>query len=197
MTFGVRTTAPWTRSHGVALAGQAALDDVDILAREFELKWGAGRLRLLVGADLRDKFDRQRYRLQQATEHGDLEAVRVESRRMQAAWRALDRAATVDGASTLPPDIWEGTTESGAVVAIVRRSEDAHRVAVAGRALAVYTLDEVIRLLGRYPALCSAMAQFPGARVASIRETLHDPLNAVDDVSRPLDEVLEGDAVPF
>jgi hypothetical protein len=193
MAFADKITAPWTRSHGAYLSGQAALDDVDILARDREIRWGAGRLRLIVGADLRDKFDRQRYKLQQAAEHGDLEAVRVEARRMQAAWRALDRAATEAGASIAPPDIWEGVTPAGVVVAIVRRSEDAHRVAVAGRALAVYTLDEIVRMLGRAPALCSAMAEFPGARVTAIREALHDPLNAVDDVRAELDALLQDD----
>jgi hypothetical protein len=48
------------------IAGKAHLDGVDALAAEMERKWGCDRLRLLVAADLREKFDRQRYFLNQA-----------------------------------------------------------------------------------------------------------------------------------
>jgi len=196
MTHPTPTTAPWAANNGTYISGQAALDDVDILARDLEIRWGAGRLRLLVGADLRDKFDRQRYLVQQATEHGDLEAVRVQARRMMAAWRALDRAASEAGASTSPPEIWEGVTEAGVVVAIVRRSEDAHRVAVEGRAVAVYTLDEIIRIVGKVPALGAAKVAFVGAKVRKIKTGLADSLRAINDTRGGLDDLLQ-DEVPF
>ena len=44
----------------MALAGQEAIDDVHMVAVDMERKWGRGRLRLLVDADLREKFDRHR-----------------------------------------------------------------------------------------------------------------------------------------
>jgi ectoine hydroxylase-related dioxygenase (phytanoyl-CoA dioxygenase family) len=60
-------------------------------------------LRLLVGPELREKFDRQRYLLNQSIWHGELEDVRRESGRMVNAWHALDRAAEAAGALNLNP----------------------------------------------------------------------------------------------
>jgi hypothetical protein len=45
---------------------RAALDGVDAVATAMERKWGVGRLRLLVGDDLRARFDAQRARLDAA-----------------------------------------------------------------------------------------------------------------------------------
>ena len=67
-----------------------------------EAKWGCDRLRLLVGPELREKFDRQRYLFNQAIWHGELEAVRREANRMVVAWQTLDRAATAAGKGVTP-----------------------------------------------------------------------------------------------
>jgi hypothetical protein len=83
----------WARTPGTYIAGRAYIDGADETAAEMEAKWGCDRLRLLVGPELREKFDRQRYLLNQAIWHGELEAVRRESGRMVMAWQALDRAA--------------------------------------------------------------------------------------------------------
>jgi hypothetical protein len=64
---------------------------------------GRDRLRLLVGPELREKFDRQRYLLNQAIWHGELEAVRRESGAWSCAWQALDRAAAAAGKAPLAP----------------------------------------------------------------------------------------------
>src|SRR5258708_6557656 len=91
------TEHSWARSAGTYIAGRAYLDGADETAAEMEAKWGCDRLRLLVGPELREKFDRQRYLLNQAIWHGELEEVRRESNRMVAAWLALDRAAESAG----------------------------------------------------------------------------------------------------
>jgi hypothetical protein len=89
---------PWARTNGTYLTGRAYIDGADKTAAEMESKWGADRLRLLVSSELREKFDRQRYLLNQAISHGKLEDVRRESGRMVKAWMALDRAAESTGA---------------------------------------------------------------------------------------------------
>src|SRR6185369_8406045 len=81
----------WARTHGTYLSGRAYIDGADETAAEMEAKWGCDRLRLLVAPDLREKFDRQRYLLNQAVWHGELEEVRREAGRMVTAWLALDR----------------------------------------------------------------------------------------------------------
>lgn len=192
----------WGRSHGTHIAGRAYLDGVDQTAAEMEGKWGAGRLRLLVSPELREKFDRQRYLLNQAIWHGDLEAVRREAGRMVNAWLALDQVATAAGKQPLHPQVWEvpvsdpGLADSpdraDYVVAIVPDDVTAHHVISEGRKVVVYTLEEIARFLALYPDVARAKTVFPGASVTSVRRSVSDPLNDTHDTSEPLD-----DEVPF
>ena len=123
----------WARTIGGVIAGQAAIDGADAVAIAMEERWGAGRLRLLVSTELREKFDRQRFRFNAAIWHGDLEVVRTEAERMVKAWRALDQAAVAAHAPFLSPEVWEAVLEDGTVAAIVRSQEEAHAVVTEGR----------------------------------------------------------------
>ncbi len=93
------------------------------MALAMETKWGAGRLRLLVTPELREKFDRQRYLLNAAIRYGDLEAVRREAKRMVTAWLALEKAATAAGKPAISPLVWEVALADGTVAAIVPSDE--------------------------------------------------------------------------
>jgi hypothetical protein len=188
-------TAPaqWSRSHGTYIAGRAAIDAADLAATAMETKWGAGRLRLLVAADLREKFDRQRYLFNTAIQHGDLEAVRRESTRMVTAWQALDRAATAAGQTPLAPKVWEVALDDGSVAAIVPDDQHAGAVVADGRQVAVYTLDEIGRLLSAYPGIAKIKSRFPGAEVTRINKSTSDPLDAIRDgvsLDDPMDDPL-------
>lgn len=179
----------WARSPGTYIAGRAYLDGADETASEMEAKWGCDRLRLLVGPDMREKFDRQRYLLNQAIWHGELEAVRRESNRMVAAWLALDRAAESAGALKLNPVVWEVPLEDGGVAAIVRDYADAHAVVAEGRKVSVFCLEEIGRLLSNYPDIAKAKLVFPGAEITAIRHrSVDDPLKSIHDTDLPLDE---------
>lgn len=177
----------WARTNGTYISGRAYIDGADETACEMEAKWGADRLRLLVPAELREKFDRQRYLFNQAIWHGDLEAVRRESGRMVNAWLALDAAATTAGRERLSPKVWEVATE-GRVFAIVQTDHDAAAVRADGRELTVYTLEEVGRFLAAYPDVAKAKAVFPGATVTEIRKTVEDPLRAIPDTGDDLND---------
>ncbi len=178
---GNDTSPAWQRSHGTYLAGRAAIDGVDALAREVEQRWGAGRVRLLVPTELREKFDRQRHLFNEAIWHGDLEEVRTQSVRMERAWRAVDATASAAGKSVLSPEVWEVALESGVVVAIVRTNDDARHVAADGRKMAVYTLEEIGRLLSAWPTIAAVKEKFEGATVAAIYDR-GDPLDGMPDV---------------
>jgi hypothetical protein len=185
----------WAGDTGGYLAGRAYLDAADLLAATMERKWGADRLRLLVGPELREKFDRQRYLLNQAIWHGDLEAVRRESQRMVNAWQALDAAATTAGAELLAPQVWEVAVGEGAdayVAAIVPDNTHAHAVTAQGRKVVVFTLDEIAKLLAAMPAITKTKTLFPGAAVTAVRQSIEDPLLAIHDTDMPLD-----DEIPF
>lgn len=178
----------WARTHGTYIAGRAYIDGVDETAAEMEAKWGCDRLRLLVSPDLREKFDRQRYLLNQAIWHGELEEVRRESNRMVNAWTALDRAAAAAGKLPLAPEVWEVPLEDGSVAAIVQDQAQARAVVSQGRAVSVFTLEEIGRLLSNYPEIAKAKLAFPGATITAVRRSVDDPLDAVQDTDHALDD---------
>ena len=70
--------APWQATYGMFITGQAWVDELTLCVEGMERKWGAGRLRLMVGPELREKFDRQRYLTNQAVWHGGLEDVKAQ-----------------------------------------------------------------------------------------------------------------------
>ena|SRR5215207_2097869 len=187
----------WPNSYGGYLAGRSAIDEADALAAEMEAKWGCGRLRLLVSSELRERFDRQRYLLNQAIWHGkDVEAVRHEAGRMVKAWRALDKAATEAGKAPLDPQVWEVALDDGGVAAIVPTNAHAGLVRAEGRKVAVYTLEDVARLLSHDRAIVTAKLVFPGATVTAVRKQPSDPLDAFDNSAQGLDDPLD-DPLPF
>jgi hypothetical protein len=182
---------PWAQSHGMYLAGRAALDEADALAAAMETKWGCGRLRLLVSAELREKFDRQRLKLNHALWHGTLDDVKREAPRMCAAWRALDRAATEAGAGPLDPRVIECTLTDGSVAVIVPDNDAAHLVRANDRRCVVYTAEEIARLLDGYPDLAKIKDAFPGSTVERVKRSIDDPLDSL-----PTGE-LANDEIPF
>ena len=185
----------WAQSAGTYITAQAYIDGADQVAVEMEKKWGAGRLRLLVPAELTEKFDRQRYLYNQAIWHGDLEAVRREATRMATAWRALDQNATAAGKATLARDVWEVPLADGTVAAIVPDSHHAHAIVAEGRKIAVYTLEEIGRVLTDYRATIEAKLTFPGATITAVRTPDGDPLDRFTDSNLRLDDPLD-DAIP-
>jgi len=184
----------WDRTHGTYLGGRSHLDGVDTLAMEMEAYWGCDRLRLLVSQELREKFDRQRYRLGAAIRNGDLETLRQECIRMTAAWTALDTAAKAAGAKPLDPEVWEVTLADGTVAAIVKDNASAHKVAASGRSVAVYTLQEVAHLLSLNAAVMTSKLVWPGALVTRVSKSITDPLDAIPHAGKlddPLDDLFQ------
>ena len=181
----------WARSHGTYIAGRAYIDGADETAAEMEARWGCDRLRLLVPPDLREKFDRQRYLFNQAIWHGELESVRREAGRMVNAWLALDRAATAAGKTPLAPQVWEVALADGTVAAIVQDSVSAKHAVSDGRRMAVYTLDEIGRMLSRWQEASVAKLVFPGAEVTRVEKSIDDPLNAIHDTDDQLDDPID------
>jgi hypothetical protein len=181
----------WARTNGTYISGRAYIDGADQEAAEKEKKWGADRLRLLVSSELREKFDRQRLLLNKAIWHGDLEEVRSEAGRMVVAYEALDRAATDAGKQPLPREVWEVALDDGSVAAIVPDRERAAMVNADGRKVAVYTLDEIAKLLSNYPEVAKAKLVFPGATVTKIERSVSDPLSAIPDTADGLDDPID------
>lgn len=168
----------WDRSHATYLTGRAAIDGADALALRCERRWGAGRLRLLVSAELREKFDRQRYKFQAAICAGTLQDVIEQSSRMCAAWTALDRIAQ-EVAQPIILECWETVLSDGTVLAIVPDTEHAALVPKEGRAVAIVTVAEVARMFEAHLEVVKVKLSFPGATVTAVR-TPTDPLEALE-----------------
>jgi hypothetical protein len=179
----------WDVSNAMFLAGRAHTDGVDALAIEMENKWGCGRLRLLVTPELREKFDRQRFRLASAVRNADLETLRIECERTKLAYKTLDAYATLARAEALPPAVWEVALKDGTVAAIVPDRERAKMVQPEGRKVVVFTLEEIANLITLHDFVLQAKLQWPGAEVMKVVKNVLDPL----DLMRPttLDDRLD------
>jgi hypothetical protein len=185
---------PWQASSATYLAGRATLDGVDALAIAMEQKWGVDRLRLLVSAATREKFDRQRFKTNSAIMHGELHEVIEQGSRMLVAWRVLDIEATAAGAEPLSLDTWEVALEDGTVAVIVPTTAQAH-LALAqlkGRKAVVFTLEELGHMISVWDGVTRAKLQWPGAEVTHTRRHVADPLDAIPKGTRDLDDSLDG-----
>lgn len=183
-----QTGPDWQQSAGMFIAGQEHVDEMDLTVIEMERKWGVDRLRLLVGVELREKFDRQRYLTNQAIWFGDLELVKRETARMVKAYQALDRAATEAGKTGVKPEVWEVALPDGSVAAIVRTNTEAFAVNREGRHARVFTLDEIGRLIHGFPEIAKAKEVWPGVEVTAARTNIRDPLGSIYSTERGIDE---------
>ena len=85
------------------------------LVKELEQKHGAGVLLEMIPKDLRDKFDRQRVKLDMAVKSKDITAIQKHAEAMIRAWHKVEEVAVEQDAS-----IWRVRHSSGATVAIVQ-----------------------------------------------------------------------------
>lgn len=182
-----------TTSVGTFLEQAALVDEADKVGREVERKYGPGAARLMVGAELRTKFDRQRYLFNQAVWAGGLEAVRRESGRMIKAWQALDKAcaAMVDEFEVRAPQVWECAMDDGRVLVLARDNDELQAWASSGRQLGracvAWSLDEVARMVASEVWASNVKQLFPGASIEAVRP-ISDPLRGIDSVD-PIDEI--------
>lgn len=148
---------------------QAVIDGVDQVAQQMERKWGVGRLELLVSDELREKFRRQQRRFNEAIQERDVYKVRQAGDGLRRGWSALNAAATSAGAKELSPLVWEIQMPDGRVAAFCRDNTDAYAATWTGRYVDVWTIDEIARIIERFPEIALAKQTFPGAVLKNIR----------------------------
>lgn len=162
---------------------QLAIEALDEVARQMELKWGVDRLPRLVAAfdpDLAQRFWSQLDKLNAACETGYLEEQEIHATRMRAAWIRLDREAEAAGCEPLSPQWFEGRLEDGRLLIVARDITEAHRLANDHREAAVWSMDEICRVLWRFELVNDAKTVWPGARVEQARvdpERTKPPVN--------------------
>lgn len=120
---------------------QSVIDGLDETARQMEMTWGVGRLRLLVSDFLRMKFDAQARKLNDAMSDGKDEFIAVQAEGMRRAWVYLDKAAREAGHRPLDPNVWEmPLPNAGVIVAVVRTEAEASVIA---KDRVVFTMAEL------------------------------------------------------
>lgn len=149
----------------------AIMAGLDAMAATQEARWGVGRLPLLVNVDLRERFFRQARKLDEALAklEPQVAEIEIEAGKMGRAWAALDRAAIDAGAKPLSPDVWEIPLADGSVAALVRTSAEAGKLAREGRAMTVWTVEELANVIDSQQLINRAKAVFKGAAVVQIR----------------------------
>lgn len=161
----------------------AALVGLDRDAHALECRWGVGRLVVLADDLLRERFTRQRRKLDDAIQStAPAAAVLPQVEATRRGWQALEAAALAAGHAPAPPVVWEVLLSNGTVAAIVHDRADASIVAADGRHVAVYTLSEIGKLIEKFPQLVTAKRLFPGATVSAIRTRSPIDWDAGDEV---------------
>lgn len=152
----------------------AALHKLDALARDMERKWGSCRLPALVPDDLAKRFYSQHRKVSMALREGRNQDALNEIERMATGWRFLDREADRLGAEPIHPAVWEVALFDGTVVAIVQDEDSAAAVDPQKRAMKVYLLSEVARVIEAMPTVIAIKEQWPGAKVVPTRTITAD-----------------------
>lgn len=162
----------------VKTRSQIAVERLDEVAHAMERKWGVGRLPRLVDVDLAEKFWRQVEKLngeilEEAT--AGFANVEREAGRMVNAWMALDRAAEAAGADRASARYLTARMSDGRLMAVCASYEGIEDVVREwrqhnkGMAAAVWTIDEVARVLEGFDLVNRTKHLFDGATVQEVR----------------------------
>ena len=154
---------------------QIAVEALDEVAHSCERKWGVDRLPRLVSVDLAEKFYRQVEKLNDAIADeatgGSVANVEFEAGRMVNAWRALDAAAEAAGAEEASGLYLSARMADGRSLVICSDLEavGVWRMVNPDQPAAVWTLDEVVKVLEGFDLVNRTKHLFEGAVVEDAR----------------------------
>lgn len=154
---------------------QLAIERLDEVASRMERKWGVGRLPRLVAVDLAQRFYSQLGKLNAAIADeatgGSVANVEFEAGRMVNAWMALDAAAEAAGADPASGRYLTARLSDGRSLVVsvdlegmghfLRQNPD--------RSAAVWTMDEIARVLEGFDLVNRTKHLFEGAVVEEVR----------------------------
>lgn len=173
---------------------QIAIERLDEVASQMERKWGVGRLPRLVSVYLAEKFLRQVEKLnaeivEEAT--AGVANVEYEAGRMINAWMTLDAAAEAAGGDPASAKYLTARMSDGRSLVICSDPEGmGHYVRQnPDRSAAVWTMEEVVRVLEGFDLVNRTKHLFDGAKVEEVRV---DPENM-----KPKVDWRQGDQLPL
>jgi hypothetical protein len=179
--------APPPTPHELTHLLRDIVTSVDERARACNKRWGYNRLPHLVPIEWLEKFRSARLKWQQACmdatpfpEPATMAEAKKRAEVMLRAYDKLEELAGEAGYDHAPLYQWEFELADHTPVILVRDRADMSRVDPKGRACQIWSLDEIIDVIERFPILSAAKACFPGAEVIPMR-TDRKVIDALDD----------------
>ena len=152
-----------------------ALLHFDFEVSEIEAEWGIDRLPDLVDMELRDRFNRQMQKLNDAIRADDGHEVKRQVVVTLKGYAKLIEVATANGHKPLTGEAWEAQVDDGSIVCITRNPDEACKAARERKGVTVYSVDEVARIITMWQRdnvdgmVAATKAAFEGAQVAAAR----------------------------
>lgn len=160
---------------------------VDERARQCNRRWGYNRLPHLVPIEWLEKFRSAKTKWETACfeatpfpTEAAMKAVKVRADVMLRAFDKLEELASEGGQDLIPLHQWEFELQDGTPVILVRERSDIGRVDPKGRTCQIWSLDEVVDVIEKFPMLAKAKECFPGAEIIPMR-TGAKIIGALDD----------------
>ena len=153
-----------------------ALQPLDQMVHQMEVRWGANRLPGLVSVETAAKFGAAKAKLDQAIDANDVEAVKKRIAVMLRAWKALSDEAASLGYKGLDPEVWEVCTEDGQRYAFCRSNAEAWKTSKQMEGTRVFSIKEAARLIDvRYKMVGEVKDVFPDSKV--VKADKQEPLD--------------------
>jgi len=157
------------------MAKYYALEPLDEIASEMEMKWGVGRLPRLVTPETSSKFGSAMAKLDKAIDADDnhLDVVK-KAALMIRAWKALDKEAESMDAKPIDPAPLASWRTDGIAHCLFKSPEDAYHYARSedGEGVHTHSLDEMTRCVdiveSKFAVLGEAKTVFPGASLSAV-----------------------------
>lgn len=161
---------------------RAAVNSVDAVARELEMKWGIGKLEELAAPNLAVKFEQARQNFSEACQLDDSEYLVQKANNLITGWRKLETTAIQAGHKPGSAEVWYGIAPEDCDeynFAIVKWPSDAANID-RDKYPIVYSLDEVCRIIKSFqqPLVEAAKTTFKDSKIIDIKTggNLNDPI---------------------
>lgn len=150
---------------------EIALERLDEVASRCERTWGVDRLPRLVAVDLAERFYRQKGKLDDVVVAGSPADQEYEAGRMFNAWMALDAAARAAGAEPASGRYLTARLSDGRslVISVDLEGVGHFRRQNPDQSAAVWTMDEIVRVLEGFDLVLRTKHLFEGAIVEEVR----------------------------
>lgn len=173
-----------------SIAGMIGI--VDERARDVNRQWGMNRLPNLVPAEWQEKFRKQKRAWEMACFEcsgslmpDDRDRVNKQGEAMLRAFDKLEQLARDAGHMPSQPDWWEFELKDGTPVMLVRDRAEMSQIDPRGRAVQIWSLEEVSDIIAKFPMIATAKECFPGAETIQCRT---NPL-VIDELNDSLDNL--------